>query len=106
MREPASDELAQLHSDPIAKRLVTGLGEGDRVPGGVTGNNLDDVKRWFSEGAGRKFRDELADARPGLLDRGEADAYIDSVLKRIQIKKPKPRPSRHLPRKTTPRRNL
>lgn len=79
------DELAQLHTDPIAKRLVTGLGEGDGVPT-RTGNTLVDVKSWFFDGAGQKFRKVMGVDKPELLTRDGADAYIDSVAHRIQIK--------------------
>lgn len=83
-----AEELAQLHADPVAKRLVSGLSEGDRMPGVRTGNPLEDVKAWFFEGAGRKFRKEMAEAggRDDLLTREGADAYIDTVMRRVKIK--------------------
>lgn len=70
--ESWADELAQLAADPIGQRVA-------RLP-------LDEVKRDFWEGTLRKFRKEMADARPDLLTRAGSDAYVDSVLRRLQIK--------------------
>lgn len=80
------DEIAQLHADPIASRLAGGLRPGDRLPGDATGVALTDVKRWFGEGAGRKFRDDLAVSDARFNDPAFADQYIDSVMDRIRIK--------------------
>lgn len=95
-------ELGQLANDPIAQRVAGGLRAGDVVPGGATGNHVDDVKEWFFSGAGTKLRQEMTEASGGdvLLARTRsapgsyatdgqilsADDYIDSVFHRIQIK--------------------
>ena len=82
-------ELLQLESDPIAKRVAGGFTEGDAVPGGLTGNHVDDAKRWFRDGAGKEFREQLGSAkgREALLaDRAVADAYVESVWERLKIK--------------------
>lgn len=83
-----ADELTQLRSDPVAQRVAGGWSKGDAVPGGLTGNHVADAKRWFSEGPGQRFRDQMAEAagRESLLTREGADAYIDSVFRRINVK--------------------
>jgi hypothetical protein len=83
-----ADELMQLRSDPVARRVAGGFTEGDRVPGGLTGNAVADAKRWFWEGPGKRFREDMAEAsgRDRLLNRRGADDYIDSVWDRIKIK--------------------
>lgn len=81
-----AEELQQLATDPIARRVVNGLGDGDVSPNGLVG--LDGVKDWFFNGAGQKLRLDMADA-PGrdlLVTRSGADAYVDSVLARVKIK--------------------
>lgn len=82
--EAWSDELAELFSDPIAQRVAAGgprNGEAMR-PG------FDGIKDWFFDGAGREFRNQLADGpnRAWLNTREGADAYIDSIVDRVQIK--------------------
>lgn len=82
-----ADELAQLHADPVARRVAAGgLGEGDRTPGIREG--LPGIKDWFFDGAGRRFREQMAEAsgRDDLLTRAGADAYVDSVRKRVGVK--------------------
>lgn len=84
-----ADELSQLHADPIAKRVAGGWSPGDRVPDGLTGNHVEDVKRWFWEGPGKKFREEIGAAprREAILaDRAAADSYIDSIAERLDVK--------------------
>lgn len=83
------DELGQLAADPVAKRVAGGFASGDAIPGGLTGNHIEDAKRWFWDGAGSKFRTEMGRSagREGLLtDRAISDGYIDSIAKRISIK--------------------
>lgn len=82
------DEIQQLRSDPVAQRVAGGWSKGDAVPGGLTGNHVADAKRWFFEGPGQKFRDQMAEAagRESLLTREGADAYIDTVFRRIAVK--------------------
>lgn len=122
--EALADEIAKLANDPVAKRVAGGWSPGDRVPAlagarqgtggavledianGLTGNHVEDAKRWFWEGPGQLFRDQMAGGKWGraLADDAEAarlgermgtgwttarevaDAYIDSVFRRIQIK--------------------
>lgn len=82
------NELAKLHADPITRRLVAGLGDGDGVAT-ITGNPIVDVKEWFWSGAGQKFRKEMGEAagRDQLLtSRAVADDLIDSMMKRVQAK--------------------
>jgi hypothetical protein len=83
-----ADELIQLRTDPIAQRVAGGLREGDRVATTFARESLDAVKDWFFDGAGKGLRQELADAsgKAGFLTREGADAYLDSVHRRIQIK--------------------
>jgi hypothetical protein len=86
--EAGARELAKLHADPITRRLVAGLGDGDGVAT-VTGNPLVDVKEWFWSGAGQKFRKEMAEAKGRELlavDRSVADELIDSMWQRVQTK--------------------
>lgn len=81
-------ELAKLHADPITRRLVAGLGDGDGVAV-RTGNPLVDVKEWFWSGAGQKFRKEMSEAKGRELlatNRGVADELIDSMMARVQTK--------------------
>ena len=82
-----ADELAQLHADPVARRVAAGgLGEGDRTPGIREG--VEGIKDWFFDGAGRKFRDEMSQmsGRSDLLTREGADAYVDTVVRRVRVK--------------------
>lgn len=101
-----ADELGQAKADPIMKRVAGGWSKGDGVPNGLTGNHVDDAKRWFYDGTGRKFRNEIGEARPELVDdavaratpvpdnpgrnfrdaREASDWFIDSQSRRIQIK--------------------
>lgn len=84
-----AEELGQLAADPVAKRVAGGWSPGDAVPGGMTGNHVEDARRWFWSGAGKKFRLQMADEgdRAALAtDKAVADAYIDSVWRRITIK--------------------
>lgn len=66
-----ADELSKLASDPIHRE--------------VAGKPIGDVKEWFFTGAGQKFRKDMAAAvgREPLLTREGADAYIDTVSKRV-----------------------
>lgn len=83
------DELAQLHADPIAKRVAGGWSPGDAVPDGLTGNHVEDAKRWFWDGAGKKFRLDMAEGRGREVlatSRAEADSYIDTIFDRIRVK--------------------
>lgn len=81
------EELGQLRSDPVAQRLAGGWRDGDRVPGGLTGNDLEDAKRWFFEGPGQKFRDQLIGwDHPELSVKANSDAYVASVFDRVNIK--------------------
>lgn len=80
-----AEEVLQLRADPIGSRVALGrLNDGDLTPNPAPG--LDGIKDWFSNGAGREFRDAMAEDKPGLLDRVTADAYIDSVQRRIHVK--------------------
>lgn len=82
-----AEELAQLRNDPIAQRVAGGWRSGDRVPGGLTGNDLNDAQRWFFEGPGRKFRDKLIGwGHDELNDQGAANEYIQSVFDRMNMK--------------------
>lgn len=85
-----ANELLLIERDPIGRRLLRGLGEGDAVdPALVTGNPVDDVKEWFWSGAGQKFRKQLAQGprRESLVDdRAAADQYIDEIWDRWQVK--------------------
>lgn len=83
-------ELAQLWQDPVARVVAAGR------------HSVGDVKDWFWSGAGKTYRHQLAEGGgPGkalLLDdaaaradgyesaRDAANAYIDSVFRRIQVK--------------------
>ncbi|HUR52880.1 MAG TPA: hypothetical protein VMZ71_02030 [Gemmataceae bacterium] len=80
-------EIGQLASDPIARVVAGGVPEGS-MPGVSSGNPVEDAKVWFRSGKGNKFRRELAEASgmDDLLTDAGADAYIDSVFKRIRIK--------------------
>ena len=80
-------ELGQLASDPISRVVAGGVPEGS-MPGVSSGNPVEDAKVWFRTGKGNKFRQELAEASgmDDLLTDAGADAYIDSVFKRIRIK--------------------
>lgn len=81
------DEIIDLHRDPVAKRVAGGWGDGDRVPGGLTGNHVEDAKRWFWNGPGKKFRKQIVDAgHPEYNDLAEANRYIDTVFERIKVK--------------------
>jgi hypothetical protein len=86
------DELAKGANDPIQRRVLNGLGEGDRHPNtGLTG--LDAVKDWFFDGTGRSMRRQMGSA-PGReffatkIDPADAlnsaDGYIDSLLQRAK----------------------
>jgi hypothetical protein len=86
------DELAKGANDPVQRRVLNGLTEGDLHPNtAVTG--LDAVKDWFFDGTGRTFRTQMADS-PGREFFGSkvsaddplnsADGYIDSLLERAK----------------------
>jgi hypothetical protein len=86
------DELAKGANDPIQRRVLNGLGEGDRHPNAnLTG--LDAVKDWFFDGTGRSMREQMGGA-PGREFFGakvnaadplhSADGYIDSLLERAR----------------------
>ncbi|HVF75486.1 MAG TPA: hypothetical protein VM938_10595 [Acidimicrobiales bacterium] len=94
-------KLRVAHStEPVTRRTVQSTTE--RFEPGLTGNHVEDAKRWFWEGPGQKFRDEMAGAegremlnvrhRPdgtSYRDDGKvlsADDYIDSVFHRLQVK--------------------
>ena len=84
-----ADELAELYDNAVAKRVAHGgLYNGDSVNGGVARPGLDGIKDWFFDGAGQGFRKELAEGpdKEWLNTREGADAYIDSVLDRVNIK--------------------
>ena len=86
--EAWSDELAELYSDPIAKRAANGgLLPGDAV-NGVARPGVEGIKDWFFDGAGQQFRKQLAEGkdRQWLLTREGADEYIETVLQRVNIK--------------------
>jgi hypothetical protein len=86
------DELAKGANDPIQRRVLNGLGEGDRHPGtGLAG--LDAVKDWFFNGTGRSMREQMGSspgreyfatkiAKDGSIN--SADGYIDSLLDRAK----------------------
>lgn len=94
------DELRQLHSDPVARRVAGGLGESDLQSLGLAADDLgadslDTVKEWYWQGNGQGFREELArdpewrsliDGKEGMTAREVSDAYVDSVARRIQVK--------------------
>jgi hypothetical protein len=86
------DELAKGANDPIQRRVLNGLGDGDRHPNvGLTG--LDAVKDWFFEGTGRSMRQQMGSG-PGReffatkTDPADAlnsaDGYIESLLQRAK----------------------
>lgn len=85
--ESWADEMSQLHADPVANRVAAGgLRAGDDMPNARPG--IDGVKDWFFDGPGQKFRKDMAqaDGREHLLTREGADAYVDSVTRRVAIK--------------------
>jgi hypothetical protein len=86
------DELAKGANDPVQRRVLNGLGDGDRHPNiGLSG--LDAVKDWFFDGTGRTFRTQMGSS-PGREFFGtkvdpadplnSADGYIDSLLERAK----------------------
>jgi hypothetical protein len=86
------DELAKGANDPVQRRVLNGLGEGDRHPGvGLSG--IEAVKDWFFDGTGRSLREQMGDS-PGREFFGtkqnpqdplhSADGYIDSLLQRAK----------------------
>jgi hypothetical protein len=86
------DELAKGANDPIQRRVLNGLGDGDRHPNvGLTG--LDAVKDWFFDGTGRSMRQQMGSG-PGReffatkTDPADAlnsaDGYIESLLQRAK----------------------
>lgn len=82
-----ASEIMELASDPVARRVAGGWADGDRVPGGLTGNHVEDAKRWFWDGPGSKFRkQDLVPVDERLLTREFSDRYIDSVFRRLSIK--------------------
>lgn len=89
------DEMGKLHSDPIMRRVLNGLGADDLTPdANLTG--VDAVKDWFYNGTGRALRDDIRAADKGgdraWLDvktapdgsANSADGYIDSLLERAK----------------------
>lgn len=81
-------ELGQLASDPVARVVAGGPPPGSMPAGAFTGNPLEDAKRWFWAGKGSKFRQEMAEVsgKGDLLTMDGANAYIDTVFRRIEIK--------------------
>lgn len=83
-----ADELMQLRSDPIGRRVAQGgLDAGDKTPNALRG--IDGIKDWFWNGTGRTIRQDLSEHLQGtdpLGTRAAADGYIDSVLKRVETK--------------------
>jgi hypothetical protein len=95
--EALLDEMVKGNRDPVMRRVMNGLGEGDRHPGTHLGG-LDAVKDWFFDGTGREFRNLLGHGpdRAGAVPRAEwtsrkvnpedplhsADGYIDSLAQR------------------------
>lgn len=56
---------------------------------GITGNYVDDVKRWWWNGGGKATREQLAEASGDadlLKSRAAGDAYVDSVAERVAVK--------------------
>jgi hypothetical protein len=96
----AATELQQLAADPVAQRIAGGLRQGDARSIGMSlddpnANTVDAIKEWFYQGTGQKFRKELSEdpnwqrLRTGTdttTARFESDAYIDSVVERLNIK--------------------
>jgi hypothetical protein len=93
--EALADEIGKMHSDPIVRRVLNGLGDGDLTPTpGLTG--IDAVKDWFFNGTGRSLKDDIRAAdKDGdrawldvkVADDGginSADGYIDSLLERAK----------------------
>ncbi|HUP68492.1 MAG TPA: hypothetical protein VM142_01630 [Acidimicrobiales bacterium] len=80
-----AEELAQLASDPLGRRVALGrLSDGDRTPNPAPG--LDGIKDWWFEGAGREIREQMAESNPALLNRLDADEYVESVAYRVRVK--------------------
>lgn len=81
-----ADEFSLARRDPVALRVAGGWSDGDRVPGGLSGNHVEDAKRWLWEGPGKKFRLEMADdgTRAVLRTKAGSDAHIETVAQRIQ----------------------
>lgn len=98
----ATVELQQLAADPIAQKIAGGLKPGEARALGLAADDpnaasIDVIKEWFYSGQGQRFRKDLAedpnwrrliegDDVAGTTARQEADAYIDSVAERINIK--------------------
>lgn len=70
-------KLAQMWNDPVAKQVAIQL------------DNRPALYHWFWEGDGRQFRERLmegaGDRGQRLANRTDADAYIDSVVERLQV---------------------
>ncbi len=93
--EALLDEIGKLSSDPVAQRVLGGLRPGDAHPD-ATLTGVDAVKDWFFNGAGQKFRNEMANADKGgdrafLMVKADpaggansADGYIDSIMERAK----------------------
>lgn len=87
-------ELGQLAADPVARKVAGGLDDADiaSLPEHLRElppTSLEAVYAWFDQGAGRQFLERLAHGGPGkrvLLEPGESNKYIDSVLARIEAK--------------------
>jgi hypothetical protein len=86
------DELAKGANDPVQRRVLNGLGDGDQHPNtALTG--LDAVRDWFFDGTGRSLRNQMGSS-PGReffavkTDPDDpvnsADGYIDSLLQRAR----------------------
>jgi len=66
-----ASEIVRLANDPVAQRVAST-------------ESLEDVKTWFTRGAGNKFRGELAQMHPDKFrELEQADSYIESVARRI-----------------------
>lgn len=77
-----------LHTnDPLSMRVANnGLLKGDSTPR-TDLEGVDAIKEWYWSGTGQKFRKEAGEANDAILtDRAVSDAYVDSVVERIDIK--------------------
>lgn len=70
--ESWADELGQMAGDPVASKIAA--------------EGVDAVREWFWSGPGQMFRKSLETAEPQFGNRLFADAWLDSVAKRISIK--------------------
>lgn len=83
-----ADELADLHNDPLARRIASGgLLPGDRTPNPAAG--MDGIRDWFFNGVGSKFRQRMLEDPENPFDlstQAGSDAYVNTVLDRIATK--------------------